>query len=336
MMGAAPELMTQQATSILHLAGRYGPVEVTHLKRANDIWRLRQRGDTLFLKVYTKDWYGGDPGKEIGGVRHEQAAYTILAAHDLPTPPVVMARVDGDNPLGRPFLLLGELAGASLVPLLRQSEATEFAALLEATGDYLRWMHAITFRFPGYLMEPDGPQASPQPDAWQHPIWTAERAQREALTLLDADRPRLSRALSARLESLFATLADALAPAYRPPRFVHGDCHAEQFFLARCGGAWQVTGVVDMEVSSAGAAEADFAKVGLEMMCQFPPETHWWEPLFAGYGGAPEFERLRLWLLSMGEPSFKAYGADKWPATREATLEHLLAAHDWRSLFTKP
>lgn len=335
-MGAAPELTTQQATNVLHLADRHGPVEVTHLKHANDVWRLRQGGETLFLKVYTKDWYGGDRGKEIGCVRHEQAAYTILAAHDLPTPPVVLAAADLDNPLGRPFLLLGELAGTSLVPLLHQSETTEFAALLEATGAYLRRMHAIAFRFPGYLMEPDGPQEPPQPDAWQHPIWEAERAQREALSLLDADRPHLSGALSMRLESIFATLGDALAAAYQPSRFVHGDCHAEQFFLERRGGAGRVTGVVDMEVASAGAAEADFAKVGLEMMCQFSPETRWWEPLFAGYGGAPAFERLRLWLLSTGEPSFKAYGADKWPATREATLEHLLAAYDWRSLFTKP
>ncbi len=335
-MAPVPELTVQQGNTILHLAGRRGPVEVTHAKRANDVWRLRQRDETFFLKVYTKDWYGGDPGKEISCVRHEQAAYTILAAHDLPTPPVVLARADLDNPLGRPFLLLGELAGASLVPLLRQGEAPEFSALLEATGAYLRRMHAITFRFPGYLMEPDGPQAPPHPVTWQHPIWTAERAQREALSLLDADRPRLSGALSARLESLFATLGDTLAPAYRPPRFVHGDCHAEQFFLAHHSGAWQVTGVVDMEVASAGAAEADFAKVRLEMMCQFSPETRWWEPLFAGYGGAPEFERLRLWLLSTGEPSFKSYGEDKWLATREATLAHLLAAHDWRSLFTRP
>ena len=33
------------------------------------------------------------------------------------------------------------------------------------------------------------------------------------------------------LSALFAGVEPALAPAYQPTRFVHGDCHASQFFL---------------------------------------------------------------------------------------------------------
>ena len=91
-----------------------------------------------------------------------------------------------------------------------------------------------------------------------------------------------------------------------------------------------------MEVASAGAAEYDLIKMALEMMSRFSPATRWWEPLFAGYGREPGFEQFRLLLLSSSEASFRAYGEQHWPATREETLAGLLSAHDWRTLFTKP
>jgi hypothetical protein len=72
------------------------------------------------------------------------------------------------------------------------------------------------------------------------------------------------------------------------------------------------------------------------MMAEFSPRTRWWEPFFAGYGREPDFDRLRLVLLSASEASFKAYGAEKWPATREQTLKHILEARGWQGLFTKP
>jgi len=134
---------------------------------------------------------------------------------------------------------------------------------------------------------------------------------------------------------VYSTLVDRLAAAYQPRRFVHGDCHVNQFFLTESSGCWRVTGFVDLEVASAGAAEFDLLKFALEMMVEFTSETHWWEPFFAGYGREPDFERLRLVMLSASEASFKAYGEGKWPASRERTLTHLLAADNWQALFTK-
>jgi aminoglycoside phosphotransferase len=344
MMPSALTLTALQARHILSLAGREGPVIVTQVARGNDVWRLRQGKDAYFLKTHTKDWYGSDPSHLPFCVQHESVAYEILAAHGLPVPDVVLARSDFDNPLGQPFLLTHALPGTSLMPLLRQHEGEEFAALLHSAGTYLRRVHEIMFRFPGYLMSHDGPDAPPDENAWQHPIWTAKSAQEHALALLEADRPRISPVVARDVEAAFSSLAAQLAPLYQSPRFTHGDCHAQQFFLAapraapRVPGAhdWSVSGFVDMEVASAGAVEHDLIKMSLELMSHFPPETRWWEPLFAGYGRGPDFELFRLLLLSSSEESFRAYGAEHWPATREETLAGLLAANDWRTLFSKP
>jgi len=249
---------------------------------------------------------------------------------------VVLAQTDSDNPFGRAFLLTRALDGTSLTALLHQHRDKEFAALLRMAGAHLRRVHEITFRFPGYLMDRAGPASPPDDGSWQHPIWTAHSAQEHALALLEADRPRLSPMIATQVEEAFSTLAATLAPMYQSPRFVHGDCHVQQFFLNSGTGGWSVSGCVDMEVASAGAAEYDLIKMALEMMSRFSPATRWWEPLFAGYGREPGFEQFRLLLLSSSEASFRAYGEQHWPATREETLAGLLSAHDWRTLFTKP
>jgi Ser/Thr protein kinase RdoA (MazF antagonist) len=329
-------LSRQQALEILRLADLPGEVTVRPIKEHNHLWRLEQPAGSVFLKSYTKDWYGDDVSRTAGCVDHEQAAYAILAAHGIPGPEVALACRDMSNPLGRPFILLRELAGTSLVPLLHQSEGREFQNLLEAAGGFLRRVHDITFRFPGYLMDVEGPAAPPDDLAWQHPIWTARQAQKSALAELAADRHRLSPALVGRLEHTFSTPAEDLAPAYQPPRFVHGDCHVGQFFLSDSSGHWQVNGFVDLEVASAGATEFDLLKFALEMMAEFSVQTRWWEPFFAGYGREPDLDRLRLVLLSASEASFKAYGAEKWPASREQTLKHVLEARDWPELFARP
>lgn len=344
MTSSALTLTALQARHILSFAGGDDPVVVTQVVRGNDVWRLQQGERTYFLKAHTKDWYGSDPSHLAFCVRHEAVAYEILAAHHLPAPDVVLALTDFDNPFGRPFLLTRALAGTSLMPLLRQHEGEEFAALLNAAGAYLRRVHEIAFRFPGYLMSREGPAAPPDENAWHHPIWTARSAQEHALALLEMDRPRLSPAVAMQVEAAFSSLAAELAPLYQSPRFTHGDCHAQQFFLAAPRAAprvpgvddWCVTGFMDMEVASAGTVEYDLIKMALELMSHVPLETRWWESLFAGYGREPDFEHFRLLLLSSSEESFRAYGAEHWPATREETLAGLLAAHDWRSLFTKP
>ena len=85
----------------------------------------------------------------------------------------------------------------------------------------------------------------------------------------------------------------------------------------------------------AGDCVGDLIKFAIEMMVHFAPTTRWWEPFFAGYGGAPDFELLRLRMLGWHETNFTAHGARRWPATREQSLRRFLAARNWTELFTR-
>jgi len=334
-MAFDPTLSPVDASAIVRQAGFASCESVVLLKRHNHVFRLICGDTVLFLKVYTKAWYGNDLAATAACVIHEQTAYAILEARGLPTVAVVLASTTMHNPLGCPFLLTRHLAGTSLASLLPDAEQHVFAPVLEAAGDYLRRVHAITFAFPGYLMRFAGPATPPAEGQWQHPLWSAAQTQRNAWATLRMDTPRLPLDLTRVLAERFATMDTMLAPAFAPPRFTHGDCHMHQFFLSQQNGAWHVTGFVDLEVASAGDCTYDLMKFAVEMWRQYSAASAWWEPLFAGYGGAPDFEAFRLRLLGWEQENFTA-GHQQWSVTREQTLRHLLAAHDWATLFTAP
>jgi hypothetical protein len=213
-----------------------------------------------------------------------------------------------------------------------RGDKERFRALLMAVGEYLRRVHAITFAFPGYIMD-SGPTVPPDENGWQHPIWTAKRQQKNALAMLREDAAKLPGELVKRLEVIFATMEDALASAYNPPHFAHGDCHAHQFFLYQEAGRWQVSGFIDLEVASAGDCTQDLVAFATEMAWDFPITTRWWEPFFAGYGGEPDFETFRLRFLGTTDDVLEF--VLHWRGTKEEFLTHVLSATDWETLFSK-
>lgn len=298
----------------------------------NDVYRINCGSDVFFLKIYTKDWYGSDVAATGFNANHEATAWAILAQHDVAAPEVVYAATNCENSLTRPFLLTRQLAGTPFTTLLTTNKRQR-NILLSTVGDYVQQMHCITFTFPGYLTTLDGPTTAPDPEQWQHRCWSAQRRQEEAITNVMQAQDQLSPATFTEAYSSCSHIADQLASAYQPPRFTHGDCHAHQFFLTETGTAWQVTGVVDMEVSSAGDCGEDLLKLSIELAQTLRYNTRWWEPLFEGYGTHPDFELFRLRLLSVAEPEFGASG--KWIATApwEAVVRHVLHATDWDSLF---
>lgn len=311
-------LSSQQAQDILALAHIKQSVSVKLLKKHNHVFELKAGDEVFYVKTYTKDWYRD---LDEGAVRHEAAGYAALSSRGIPAVPVLLVRADCDNPLRRPFLLTKQLRGRPLTELLRESKPDDFKALLRATGSCLRRYHDIVFRFPGYIGHPDGPQEPPAKDGWLHFYCSAERMQNECLAWLEVARPKLSPALADQLREILSTMKVALAPAFSPPRFIQGDCHAHQFFLFQEHGGWHVSGSIDMEVASAGAPLCDLLKFNHEMMEEFSAKTRWWEPLFEGYGGEPDFAQFRLMLL--GDPS----------GPREQSSIRILAATNWEQLF---
>lgn len=297
------------------------------IKQHNHLYQINIDDLVGFLKLYTKDWYGDDVAGTGYCVDHEIAAWQTLASAGLAVPKVLLADETIDNPLQRPFLITVRLEGEPLTVLVQQADAAERAALLNAVGSYLAQMHRIRFEFPGYITSK--PLAPLQTDEWQHPIWTFEAFQRDALATWQHDREQVSDKLMDQVERFSRSYMADLEKEYMSPRFVHGDCHASQFFLLKREGVWYVTGVLDMEVASAGDVGADFVKFSLEMAALLPAETEWWQPLLEGYGTPLNFNLIRLRLLALGHHNY----AWIWSGTREQIISHLLSATDWYTLF---
>jgi Ser/Thr protein kinase RdoA (MazF antagonist) len=317
---------------ILPLVGR--PTKSIELiKCGNDVFRLTSGDESFFLKTYTKDWYGADSAATGFHTTHESVAWAILAQHRLSVPTIVHIASDCENPIARPFILTCELEGRPLTDWLREADRAEQSLLLMAVGDYLRQMHEITFAFAGYLSTLSGPSAPPDPAGWQHRCWSAKTRQAEACRQLQADEAQLGGPIRVEAEQACSQISSRLANAYQPPRFTHGDCHAHQFFLVRNEMGWHVTGVLDMEVSSAGDCGEDLIKLSIELGQRLGYATHWWEALFSGYGVAPDLEAFRLRLLSVAPVEYGSLGQWVRTQSREAMWRHVLAARDWSSLF---
>ena len=323
-------LTWNQAREVLGEVGVTGPITIAPVHEHNHVWRLSSDAGTFFLKIYTKSWYAAHGAAHAFPVTHEAGAWRCLKAHGLATPEVVVERIDVTNPLGRPFLLTRALAGHPLVSLLRQSN--DIGPLLRAVGDYLRQMHAVSFAFPGYVSNVNGPTAPLRPGAYRHRCFTPEARQKTALDMVAADSARLSADVRGNLDSAIATMPERLRSACEPPRFVHGDCHANSFFLVDADESWQVTGTVDMEVASAGDVGEDLMKMCIELASVLPASARWWGALFDAYGAVPDFDLLKLRLLGAAPREFFAL-TGRSSAWWGEFLRLIMHADSWQELF---
>lgn len=305
-------------------------VQVDLIATGNHTWRVAAGGEIFYVKVHTKSWYGGKPDGNV--VRHEITAHRLLHEHGLPTPDVISSSFSCDNPVRWPFMLTRALDGTALTDLMPRLASDDADEALRQVGGHLAQMHSITFDHPGYLV--DGPPVGPpDPNKWQHGIWRLERFLTHAIASWayvkdDLDLPTMD----AIAELLADKIAD-LRASYRPPRFVHGDCHASQFFLTEAEGGWQVTGVVDMEVASAGSPLSDFVKLVIELAGRFGASPlRWWEPLLDGYGKPVDFDLVRLALTAADHINYTCLGPHAWPGTRAEIVRHLVRARSWSEL----
>ena len=323
------ELTRHVAAALLDLPRDRLRISRTHAG-GNTSWRVDHNDRAFFVKAHTRSWYDWDPLQAASlAVRHEASAYRILAAAGLPVPRQVLAFDSHDNPLQWPCLVLSRLSGD---PLPVAATGPAGIGALRAAGEYLAAAHAITFDHAGYLVggAPSGP---PNPDRYMHPYWTLERFLTSAFATWANDRAELGDGIIDRLAGLLVSVAPRLQAAFRPPRFITGDCHAGQIFIDTTGAAPRVTGVVDMEVASAGSPLADVFKATVELAGALPASLRWWRPFFDGYRGAPDLDVFRLFAAGQAHINFTCHGDKSWPGSRLQILRHLLDSSSWAELF---
>ena len=319
-------LTREQARQIMILAGFTGDADIRFVKQHNHVWELITPDGTFFLKAPSKDWCGGDVEREGLTVNHEGEAWDCLAANGLTVPEVVLSFTHGENPLAHPFLLTRKLRG---IPLTASLSAATMDEALRKVGEYLQRMHRIEFPFPGYIMT-GGPSRPLRDDEWTHRCWTAKKRQQDALDCLETNAFSLPDDLRQVLRSETLSMGARLASAYTPPHFVQGDCHAHQFFVDTDRDGVHVTGVVDMEVASAGDSGEDLLHLFMEPSHRLPVESRWWEKFFAGYGEL-HFDLFRLRMLGVTPIEFQV---SHWPGSYEQILRHILRARSWYEIFS--
>lgn len=316
------ELIAQELLQVISLP------DIRLVKHYNHVYQIRYGNDIFFLKTYTKDWYGGDIAGTAYCVDHERTAWEVLANKGLNVPKIVLAEESMSNPLGRPFLLMRALEGQSFVNYLSPQNTTALPQMLAAIGCYMRTMHEIEFEFAGYIVT-DGLKTPPDPNAWQHFIWTFGQLERDAIQTWQEDKESVSPEVMNAIESYYVQHKHLLMDVYQKARFTHGDCHASAFFLQNKNHDWQISGILDMEVASAGNIYFDFLKFGLEIAAYLPVESHWWDYLFEAYGSEPAFELMKLMFLAVNHHNYSW----RWQCPRENLLKHFVSAEDWTTLW---
>lgn len=133
------------------------------------------------------------------------------------------------------------------------------------------------------------------------------------------------------LSRLIVGAMDVARAAFEPPTFTHGDCHANGFFLDHDdAGLWSTTGVLDLEVASAGCPAFDINKLVIELAGRMAGTGYrWWIPLFDGYGDEPDFDLTRLLLAGASHINYTCHGQHAWPGTRADILNRIVTAADW-------
>ena len=237
---------------------------------------------------------------------------------------MILAELSAENSLGRPFLLLRALTGKTILELYSLGENLE--PLLLAVGDYLSKMHAIKFRFPGYVDSVNGPMMQPSVDEWRHSHWVSEVLESAAKKRWSIIRESLGKQIYEDMLQMFDKFREVIESEYKPPKMIHGDCHLDQFFFDKN----KITGVVDMEVASSGAPIGDLVKLSIQASSKLG-SLSWWKPLFQGYGSKLHFEHFKLRLLCCEDEEFKCHD---WQGDYSEILIRLHKSQSWSELFS--
>ncbi|MGH7902988.1 MAG: phosphotransferase family protein [Candidatus Dormibacteraceae bacterium] len=179
------------------------------------------------------------PGARIAGpadIPRQGRIMAALHAQGLPVPPVLASSAE---PVvgGRPFVLMGELAGDGIEEAM--SAGGDVIRLAGSAVEVLRRLQAVPAASTGIAGESPMSNTA-ELGRW---AWLMARAPAE----LTGSAPRLARRL------------EETSPAPRPPVMVHGDYHfGNMLFGAGC-----VVGVLDWEIAQLGQPLLDLCCLGV-------------------------------------------------------------------------
>lgn len=274
----------------------------------NTNYRLQLDGvlSPVVLRLYTRD--------QAACAREERLLRLVAGA--VPAPTVLYAD-SGATHFRLPWMLMTWMEGAPLPEALASLALEEEPALAAALGETAAAIGSFTFDAPGFfgpdltIIEALDAPAGMTRGLLRHLLFEGRAGER-----LGVD---LTRRLWSVVEGSVGEL-DALAGRVS---LVHADYRDSNLLVARDGGAWRVTGVLDWEFAFAGPSLFDLGQLLRREATMLPPGFA--DHVIRGYrarGGfaPPGWRRMTLLLDLMNLCGF----ADM-PATRGAMLEDVIS-----------
>ncbi len=223
-------------------------------------------GDETVLKLYPP-FYRGDSAVE------ESALRTLEGRLPVPTPAV---RHAGDLD-GWRYVVMSRLRGRSLAAAWPEVPGPDRDALLEDLGRAIAALHAVDHRLADIL----------------RPDWPAFLAEQAASCV---ERQRAHGLAEEWCRQIPEFLAANAPPPDAPPVLLHTEVMREHLLVERAGGRWRLSGLLDFEPAMAGAAEYEFASVGLFVTAGEPGALGRVLSAYRGRPAAPDAAESRRFL----------------------------------------
>jgi hygromycin-B 7''-O-kinase len=245
-------------------------------------------------------------------VEHAQVEARVMATvhRRLPVPtPELLATGEQD---GWHYVLMSQLRGQRLVQAWPQLNTADRDRVADQCGAMVAALHAI-----------DAAALADMPPQWA-PFIQAQRASAAQRQLRHGLAPQWVEQIDGFLQRW---LPDSAAPR---PTLLHTELMREHFMVAPTAGGWELSGLFDFEPAMVGAAEYDFASVGLFMSCG---DARLLRRVLLSYGCAEHALDAHLSCRFMAWALLHRYSKLPWYLERlpvpGATRLEELAAHWW-------
>ncbi len=276
-------------------------LEVHHISNTNDVFRVVTADcGNYYVKFHTASWYNA-ASDTFHVVQREQAVSEFLKKKGIPLAYCAWADCTRRF-VNRSVLITSELPGIP-VPTALKEMSHERSAILAALARFLRDLHEIKFRTPGYVEfggDADLPFALDLRDClpWgdSHPCQKPENLKTYAFSILESKKSLLSAGIVADLGQLFDGIQTAVEADYYPPHFVINNYHPFHIHVLQDNLGWHVSGIYDFEAASSGSPIFDLVLNDLQIM-PIMRDVAWQEPFYSTYGRQPTIETYKIILL---------------------------------------
>ena len=181
-----------------------------------------------------------------------EAAVMTRAGAQVPVPRVLRV-VPAASEGVRPAMVLEYVAGTPLSDVL-STGGDGMAGLGAEVGRVIAGIGAVTFDHPGFFGGQDL-------GTGEMPPWSEQLAEMAAGCMESVPEERLDPGTRKEWAALCAAHAPALAAIDTQARLVHADANPKNILVAREGGGWRVTAVLDWEFSFSGCPYGDAANM---------------------------------------------------------------------------